>query len=214
VERLRPIFLRGHTVCLLARDHEQFYRPEHGDKGHCRSIVQPINRGTAVAIVVALLRIVRFDDLGRAERFLELLQSRIRMALRFLETMLTHGDLCRTYRRIRALDLSLEVLALQPEPLVVLRDAAAGWADFGTPARASSGKSCLQPAGWERRPLRIASVRERTDRTGAKLAARGRLGEGTKVEITVPEGSHSKRLPERRRVSPYACRPFAADTSD
>ena len=32
LERLGPMFALDHTVCVLARDHEQFYRPELGDK--------------------------------------------------------------------------------------------------------------------------------------------------------------------------------------
>jgi len=55
------MFPQDHAVCGLARDHEQFYRPELGGKDHCRSIVQPMNRGTELAIAVALLRIVRFE---------------------------------------------------------------------------------------------------------------------------------------------------------
>ena len=32
LERLGPMFAQDHTVCVLARDHEQFYRPELSDK--------------------------------------------------------------------------------------------------------------------------------------------------------------------------------------
>jgi hypothetical protein len=102
---------------FLARDHEQFYRPELGDKGRYRIIVQPMNRRIGVAIVVALPRIVQFDDLGRACAFLESLQARIPKALRFLEAMLTRLDLCRAYRQVRRADVSREVLALQPETI-------------------------------------------------------------------------------------------------
>ena len=61
LERLGAMFSQDHTVCVLARDHEQFYRPELSDKDHCRSIVQLMSRKMGVTIAVALLRIVGFD---------------------------------------------------------------------------------------------------------------------------------------------------------
>ncbi len=233
LERLGPLFRRDRTLCVVARGHEQFYQQELEQKDRSRSIVQPMNRGTGVAIAVALLRILRLDPdaivaffpsdhyyadnhafaaavgsavrmapqyphsliligaearypeieygwiepgrvmvesptarlqrvrrfwekpflrrarlllrrgclwntfvtIGWAGAFLELLQAIIPQALRSLEPMVTGRDPCRAYERVRPVDLSREVLARQPERLLVLRDAASGWADFGTPAR-------------------------------------------------------------------------------
>jgi len=233
LDRLYPLFRRDRTLCVVARGHERFYRHELEEKDRSRNIVQPMNRGTGVAIAVALLRILRVDPdaivaffpsdhydadkhafassvasalrmateyphsliligaeahypeveygwiepgrviiesatarlqqvrrfwekpflrraqmllrrgclwntfvtVGWARAFLELLQARIPKALRFLEAMVMGCDPSWVYRHVRPLDLSREVLAVQPERLLVLRDAASGWVDFGTPAR-------------------------------------------------------------------------------
>jgi mannose-1-phosphate guanylyltransferase len=233
LDRLSPMFRRDRTVCVVARGHEQFYRDEIEENDPVRSIVQPMNRGTGVAIAVALQRILRRDPeaivgffpsdhyyanndafrsavgtavgmatghphsliligaeadcpeieygwiqpgrvlvdspagrLQRVERFweklilrrarillrrgclwntfvtvgwacafLELFESIIPEALRALEPAASGGDLSVAYREVRPVDLSREVLARQPQRLLVLRDAASGWADFGTPAR-------------------------------------------------------------------------------
>jgi mannose-1-phosphate guanylyltransferase len=233
LDRLGPMFRRDRTVCVLTQGHEQFYRDEIEESDPLRSIVQPMNRGTGVAIAVALLRILRVDPeaivaffpsdhyyadnhafgsavgsalgmatghphsliligaeadgpeveygwiepgrvmvdsptarlqrvqrfwekpilrrarillrrgclwntfvtIGWACAFLELLQSTIPQALGALEPTVAGGDLSVAYRRVRPIDLSREVLAVQPHRLLVLRDAASGWADFGTPTR-------------------------------------------------------------------------------
>ena len=41
----------------------------------------------------------------------------------------------------------------------------------------------------------LRGIRERADRIGAKLAVRSRAGEGTEVEITVPEGIAFETVP-------------------
>jgi mannose-1-phosphate guanylyltransferase len=233
LDRLGPMFRRDHTICVVARGHECFYREEIEENDPLRSIVQPMNRGTGVAIAYALLRILREDPeaivaffpsdhyyadnhafasvvgtalqmasqhphsliligaeadypeieygwiepgrvlvdsptarLQRVQRFwekpilrrarillrrgclwntfvtvgwacalLELLQSTIPQVLGALEPAASGGDLGLAYRQVRPVDLSREVLAVQPQRLLVLRDGASGWADFGTPAR-------------------------------------------------------------------------------
>jgi hypothetical protein len=60
----------------------------------------------------------------------------------------------------------------------------------------------------------LRGIRERAGRIGAKLAVRSRLGRAQKSRLLIRKGSHSKRLPARRRSSPDACRDFAGDTSD
>jgi mannose-1-phosphate guanylyltransferase len=76
-----------------------------------------------------------FVTIGWACAFLELLQSTIPEVLGTLEPAAAGGDLGLAYRDVHPVDLSREVLAVQPQRLLVLRDAASGWADFGTPAR-------------------------------------------------------------------------------
>ncbi|HSO74574.1 MAG TPA: sugar phosphate nucleotidyltransferase [Blastocatellia bacterium] len=59
--RLRPIFSDDRTVFVVTRDHERFYREELADANPSRVLTQPANRGTGVAIIVALLRILQYD---------------------------------------------------------------------------------------------------------------------------------------------------------
>lgn len=54
-ERIGPLFSEDRTQILVTRAHEKYYR------GHANLIVQPENRGTAVAIALSLLRIVERD---------------------------------------------------------------------------------------------------------------------------------------------------------
>lgn len=232
-ERLDPLFRRDRTVCIVTRSHEDFYRHELADTDCSRIIVQPLNRGTGVAMAVALLRILQLDPeamvalfpadhyysdqgafasavgsalhlaqeyphsliligaeahypeieygwiepgrtivdshrarlqrvnrfwekpflrraqtllrrgclwntfvtFGWAGAFLELLETTVPQVLRHLEAAVGGLGLDGVYRQIRAVDLSRDVLARQPRRLLVLRDAASGWADFGNPAR-------------------------------------------------------------------------------
>jgi len=59
--RLRPIFSDDRTVFVVTRDHETFYMEELADAKASRVLTQPANRGTGVAIIVALLRISQVD---------------------------------------------------------------------------------------------------------------------------------------------------------
>jgi mannose-1-phosphate guanylyltransferase len=60
-KRLRPIFSDDRTVFVVTRDHETFYMEELADAKASRVLTQPANRGTGVAIMVALLRILQYD---------------------------------------------------------------------------------------------------------------------------------------------------------
>lgn len=60
-KRIRPIFSDDRTVFVVNRDHETFYMEELADARASRVLTQPANRGTGVAIVVALLRILQYD---------------------------------------------------------------------------------------------------------------------------------------------------------
>jgi mannose-1-phosphate guanylyltransferase len=76
-----------------------------------------------------------FMTIGWAGAFLELLQATVPQVLRHLEAAASGLGLERVYRQIPAVDLSRDVLAAQPDRLLVLRDAASGWTDFGSPSR-------------------------------------------------------------------------------
>jgi mannose-1-phosphate guanylyltransferase len=60
-KRLRPIFREDRTIFVVTKDHEPFYREELSDAEISRVVEQPANRGTAVAIIVALLRVLQHD---------------------------------------------------------------------------------------------------------------------------------------------------------
>jgi mannose-1-phosphate guanylyltransferase len=61
-ERLRPVFRRDRELFVVARAHEQFYREDLSDVDDSRILVQPRNRGTGVAVTLALLRILQHDE--------------------------------------------------------------------------------------------------------------------------------------------------------
>jgi hypothetical protein len=64
---------------------------------------------------------------------------------------LAENELETVYRLIPPVDLSHQVLALEPRRLLTIRDAASGWADLGNPARVMDilARNNVQP-GWSR----------------------------------------------------------------
>jgi mannose-1-phosphate guanylyltransferase len=60
-ERIAPVFGEDRVLFVLARTHEAFYRNELAEVHHRRKVVQPANRGTAVAMALCLQRIVQYD---------------------------------------------------------------------------------------------------------------------------------------------------------
>jgi mannose-1-phosphate guanylyltransferase len=76
-----------------------------------------------------------FMTIGWAGAFMELLQATVPQVMKHLEATVVGLGLDRVYRQIPAVDLSRDVLAAQPDRLLVLRDVASGWADFGNPSR-------------------------------------------------------------------------------
>jgi mannose-1-phosphate guanylyltransferase len=232
-ERIAPIFHEDRTLFVLARAHEVFFRDQLADVRERRKIVQPANRGTAVAMALclrfiaqqdedavvaffpsdhhysncaafrasvesglrlmaeypesvlmlgaearcpeveygwiepgrtlvdsldnALLRVSRFWEkptkalaerlqkrgclwntfvtIGSAGAFLDLLQATVPQLTRSLEQVHRDLELDRFYDEIAPVDFSRAVLARMPRRLVVLRDAASGWTDLGSPRR-------------------------------------------------------------------------------
>jgi mannose-1-phosphate guanylyltransferase len=61
-ERIAPLFQEEQTLFALARAHEPFYLKELPDVRDRCKVVQPTNRGTALAIAVCLEAIVREDE--------------------------------------------------------------------------------------------------------------------------------------------------------
>lgn len=60
-ERLRPVFLDENVLFVVNRAHESYYRTDLSDVPSNLNLVQPANRGTAPAIVLAVLEIVERD---------------------------------------------------------------------------------------------------------------------------------------------------------
>jgi mannose-1-phosphate guanylyltransferase len=60
--RIRPAFSQERTVFTVVKAHELYYAPELRDVPLSRVVVQPDNRGTTAAILVTLLRILRFEQ--------------------------------------------------------------------------------------------------------------------------------------------------------
>ena len=60
-QRLRRIYPNDRVMFVLKRDHERFYKEELADVDASRIIAQPANRGTGIAIMAALLRLLQHN---------------------------------------------------------------------------------------------------------------------------------------------------------
>jgi mannose-1-phosphate guanylyltransferase len=59
--RVAPLFLGDRQVFVLSRAHEQYYSGDLTDAGDSHVIEQPMNRGTGIAIILAILRVLQRD---------------------------------------------------------------------------------------------------------------------------------------------------------
>jgi mannose-1-phosphate guanylyltransferase len=59
--RLCPIFPDERTLFVVTKDHEPFYREHLADAEEERVLVQPENRGTGIAIILGLIRVLWRD---------------------------------------------------------------------------------------------------------------------------------------------------------
>src|SRR5580700_5378184 len=59
--RLEPLFSSDRRVTVVSRAHERDYREDLSNEDDSCVIAQPLNRGTAVAIVVAIVQILQRD---------------------------------------------------------------------------------------------------------------------------------------------------------
>ncbi len=76
-----------------------------------------------------------FITIGRVGAFTELLHAALPKVTRSLERSFIKGQIDQLYGRIAPVDFSRAVLTRMPSRLVVLRDAASGWTDLGSPRR-------------------------------------------------------------------------------
>jgi mannose-1-phosphate guanylyltransferase len=61
-ERIAPLFNKERILFALARAHKDYYRRDLGDVEDHRKIVQPLNRGTAIAMALCLHSIAKQSD--------------------------------------------------------------------------------------------------------------------------------------------------------
>jgi mannose-1-phosphate guanylyltransferase len=59
--RVAPLFLGDRQVFVLSRAREQYYSGDLTDAGDSHVIEQPMNRGTGIAIILAVLRVLQRD---------------------------------------------------------------------------------------------------------------------------------------------------------
>ncbi len=61
-DRIAPLFLQDRTLFMLTRTHENFYREELAGVSKQRLMIQPANRGTALAFALCLCSIAERDE--------------------------------------------------------------------------------------------------------------------------------------------------------
>lgn len=76
-----------------------------------------------------------FVTIGRVSTFVDVLCQAAPSAVISLSSGILENDLDSAYRSIPSIDFSRDVLASQPERLLVIRDAVSGWTDLGSPSR-------------------------------------------------------------------------------
>ena len=59
--RVDPLFSADRQIFVVSRAHETYYRRELADAENSVVIAQPVNRGTAVGIIFALIRVMQSD---------------------------------------------------------------------------------------------------------------------------------------------------------
>jgi mannose-1-phosphate guanylyltransferase len=76
-----------------------------------------------------------FVTIGRVSTLIDVLCQAAPNAMLALSAAILENDLDSCYRSIPSIDFSRDVLASQPERLLVIRDGASGWTDLGNPQR-------------------------------------------------------------------------------
>ena len=92
-----------------------------------------------------------FVTVGFASTFLDLLCSQVPEIILSINEALADNELEAAYRLLPSIDLSRDVLAVQPHRLLAVADKTSGWADLGSPRRVMDilARNNIQPA-WLR----------------------------------------------------------------
>ena len=106
-----------------------------------------------------------FVMIGRAGAFLNLLAATVMPTMKRIADAVAQRDLISAYGEIRAIDFSRDVLSHQPHALMVMQDAASGWADLGNPERVINtlDRHQIQP-GW------LCEIRRANPQQNARVA--------------------------------------------
>ena len=140
--RLSRIFRDDRTMFVVNKDHETFYMEELFDANASGIVAQPANRGTAVAIVVALLRILKHD----ADAVVAVFPSDHYFAddAAFVATVRSAIVAAREYTE------SVILIGAEPQSAEV----GYGWIEPGEPFASESQPPLLRVSGfWEKPPL-------------------------------------------------------------
>jgi mannose-1-phosphate guanylyltransferase len=143
--RLRPVFACDRQVFVVSRAHQSFYRAELADAEESTVIAQPVNRGTAVGIMIALVKVMRSDPdaivgffpcdhhYSDEEKFRSMVRSAIAGAEQFPQSII--------------------ILGAEAE----YAETEYGWIEPGvTVSRARAMPLCRVNRFWEKPPLHVA----------------------------------------------------------
>jgi Nucleotidyl transferase len=141
--RLESLFCIDRQMFVVTHAHERYYREELRNVDASLIVQQPLNRGTGIAVAVALLQILQRDPdaevvfvaFGLAATFLDILCARVPEAVISVAKAMADLTLEKSYSQLPTVDFSRDVLAHQTRRLLVLPDRNSGWADLGSPAR-------------------------------------------------------------------------------
>lgn len=143
--RIASIFHEERTLFVLSQAHAPFYREELRDIHPSRMIVQPANRGTAVAMALCLQNILREDE---------------KATVAFFPSDHHYAD-CSAFRKTigHAINLAEEypqsVLVIGAEP--VYAEVEYGWIELGrTVVDSNAGRLYRVSRFWEKPKLHVA----------------------------------------------------------
>jgi hypothetical protein len=94
-----------------------------------------------------------------ASTFLDLLCSQVPEIILSINEALADNELEAAYRFLPSIDLSRDILAVQPHRLLAVADKTSGWADLGSPRRVMDilARNNIQPA-WLRDGISLSEV--------------------------------------------------------
>jgi mannose-1-phosphate guanylyltransferase len=146
VRRVSPLLPSSRTLLILTEIHRQFYADRIADLPTSSVVIQPLNRGTAPAILYSLMRIREMDPAG--------------VVAFFPSDHYFSNDAA----FVREIDLGYEIAELQPGAVILLGippeapEVNYGWIEPGAPIGCRQPKSVFSVSRfWEKPPRELAS---------------------------------------------------------